>query len=259
MSPFQFNGKNKFIKILLLISAGLLIYSFQNPSFKDSQVKYKRVKTAYEKNWESLQKLLKEKGVDPKNFELMINSFKYEKQLEVWCRSSGTEKYTLIKTIPICASSGGLGPKRKEGDGQVPEGFYEVSWFNPMSDYHLGLKINYPNKSDLIKAKGRPGGDIMIHGNCVTIGCIPLEDDPIEELYVLCVETKNNKHNIPVNIYPFKMNEPKYEAWMSPEKIDAERLAFWKTLKDAYSVFTQKQMMPKVSVTKEGNYQIQNQ
>jgi murein L,D-transpeptidase YafK len=254
MKPFFRRYKAQVIKLCLLVSVGL-VFSFQSASFKDTQIKYKKVKTAYDKYWQSLQALLKEKGVDPKNFEVLINSYKLEKQLEVWCRSKGADKYVLLKTIPICASSGGLGPKRKEGDGQVPEGFYEVSWFNPMSDYHLGLKINYPNASDRIKAKGRPGGDIMIHGNCVTIGCIPLKDDPIEELYVLCVEAKNNKHDIAVNIYPFRMEDQKYNSLASSK--ETENNIFWASLKSAYDHFQANHNMPKININKQGDYLVQ--
>lgn len=246
----------KVIKPALLVSLLFLVFSFQTDSFKSTQTKYKRVKTAYDKKWEGLEKLLKEKGVDSKNFEVHLRGFKKEKQLEVWCRSNGTTPFTLIKTIPICAVSGGLGPKRKEGDGQIPEGFYEVSWFNPMSDYHLGLKINYPNVSDRVKAKGSPGGDIMIHGYCVTIGCIPLENEPIEELYVLCVESKNKQHTIAVSLFPFQMTSEKTEAMNKTYAAYKETVEFWADLKKGYDFFEQNKYLPKIKVAKDGRYEL---
>ena len=252
----KLNIRHKVIKMGLLVSM-IFGLSFQNNtdnSFKNSQIKYKNVKTAYAKKWDELQKLLKEKGIDQKNFEIHIRSFKYEKQLEVWSRNKGDIKYVLLKTIAICASSGNLGPKRKEGDLQVPEGFYEVAWFNPMSDYHLGLKINYPNKSDLILAQGKPGGDIMIHGNCVTIGCIPLQDDPIEELYVLCVESKNKKNAIGVSIYPCKLNKQNFESLNKQYSNDKEKIKFWTNLKSVYQFFEDNKNMPKITVAKSGDY-----
>ena len=260
MQLLKLNIQNKVIKISLLVSL-LFSFSFQNNpdnTFKNSQIKYKNVKTAYSTKWDDLQKLLKEKGIDQKNFEVHIRSFKYEKQLEVWCRNKGENKYILVKTIAICASSGNLGPKRKEGDLQVPEGFYEVAWFNPMSDYHLGLKINYPNKSDLIKANGRPGGDIMIHGNCVTIGCIPLQNDPIEELYVLCVESKNRKNTIGVSIYPCRLNKQNFESLNKQYANDQEKIKFWAGLKSAYQFFEDNKYMPKITVAKNGDYTVEN-
>lgn len=249
---------SKVIKSLLLVTAFLgLSFQTGDKDFKASQTKYKRVKTAYEKKWDGLKKALADKGVNSSNFETHIRCFKYEKQLEVWCRSKGAQKFELIKTIAICASSGNLGPKRRQGDGQVPEGFYEVSWFNPMSDYHLGLKINYPNASDRKKAKAKdPGGDIMIHGNCVTIGCIPLEDEPIEELFVLCVESKNNKNDIGVSIYPFQMNEKNWNS-VKQNTQDQELITFWNQLRTAYTYFENNHAMPPVKVNKEGDYEIQ--
>jgi murein L,D-transpeptidase YafK len=246
--------KNKVIKSVLLVTALVLVsFKFQpSDGFKQSQIKYKRVKTAYDNKWTSLQQLLKDKGIATDNFELHLRGFKQENLLEIWARSKGVAKYTLIKTIPICATSGELGPKRKEGDGQVPEGFYEVSWFNPMSDYHLGLKINYPNASDKKKAKGRPGGDIMIHGSCVTIGCIPLQNEPIEELYVLCVESKNTGHQIGVSIYPFKMTDQNFEK--SSLQADKEKLDFWKELRPVYKYFEESRNMPKIAVNNKGDY-----
>jgi len=259
MSSYKKHIYGKVIKSILLVIA-VLAMAFtvqQDNSFKSTQTKYKRVKTAYEKKWPGLEKLLKEKGVDTKNFQIHIRVFKQEKQLEVWARSKGSGKYTLIKTIAICASSGELGPKRRQGDGQVPEGFYEVSWFNPMSDYHLGLKINYPNAADRKKASAKdPGGDIMIHGNCVTIGCIPLQDEPIEEVFVLCVESKNNKHDIGVSIYPFKINKLNFDEVKSKET-DKEKLKFWESLKTVFKYFEDNAEMPKIKITKEGEYEVQ--
>jgi len=255
---FIFRGI-KVIKLFLLVSFTLLVSFRPKPaSFKETQIKYGRVKTAYTKKWENLKTELKTKGITSQNFEIHLRNFKYEKQLELWARNKGDQKYTLIKTFKICASSGDLGPKRREGDGQVPEGFYEISWFNPMSDYHLGLKVNYPNQSDRIKAKGsRPGGDIMIHGNCVTIGCIPIENEPIEELYILCVESKNNNNPITLSMYPCRFNDANWAALNKTG--DKEKIKFWTTLKSAYEFFEEQKYMPKTKVNKEGDYEIANQ
>lgn len=245
----------KVIKLILLVSF-TCIFSFKPESFKSTQMKYPRVKTAYSSKWEGLQKELKDKGINPAGFAAHLRNFKYEKQLELWARNIGEKEYKLIKTYKICASSGDLGPKRKEGDGQVPEGFYEVSWFNPMSDYHLGLKVNYPNQSDKIKAKGnRPGGDIMIHGNCVTIGCIPIENNPIEELYIACVESRNNNNKITIEMYPFRFNS---ETWnILAKNENKELITFWETLRAAYNYFEKNKTLPKTKITKEGDYQIE--
>src|SRR5712691_1661125 len=86
------------------------------------------------------------------------------------------------------------------GDGQVPEGFYEVSALNPWSRFLLSLKVSYPNALD--RGFGRTGGDIFIHGSCVTTGCIPIEDGPIQELYVIVADARARGARIEVHIFP---------------------------------------------------------
>lgn len=254
MTTPLFDCRKKVFKLALLVSLGIFL-SYKPAGFKESQTKYPRVKNAYAKKWSALQSELKSKGINSADFEIHLRNFKQEKQLEVWARNKGDQKFVLLKTYEICASSGVLGPKRREGDLQVPEGFYDISWFNPMSDYHLGLKVGYPNQSDRIKAKGsRPGGDIMIHGNCVTIGCIPIENEPIEELYVLCVESKNHNNPITVGMYPCRFTD---NNWTALQKSgDQEKIKFWENLKKAYVFFETNHRMPKIKITKEGDYEI---
>src|SRR5687767_11612592 len=197
---------HKIINTCLLVCMSVF-FSFQASSFKTVQLKNSRVKAAYEKKWASLQALLSVKNIHKDRFDLYLRAFKHEGLLEIWAKNKEEKKYTFLKSFPICAASGTLGPKRKQGDGQVPEGFYEISAFQPNSNYHLALKVGYPNKSDRLKTNASdPGGDIMIHGHCVTIGCIPIQDGPIEELYVLCVEAKNRNSLIHADIYPFKFD-----------------------------------------------------
>lgn len=161
-----------------------------------------------DKNWVKLQANLEAKKNDKDNFDLYFRIFKLEKEFEIWVKNKNDLKYTLLKTIAICAPSGNLGPKRKQDDYPVPEGFYEIATFNPNSSYRLAMKINYPNKSDQLKKTGADaGGDIMIHVNCVTIGCIPLENEPVEEVYVLATEAKNKKNAINIAIFPCRFNE----------------------------------------------------
>ena len=139
---------------------------------------------------------------------LYIRSFKYDRQLEVWVADSIDSKYKLFKTYKVCMQSGTMGPKRMEGDYQVPEGFYYINEFNPNSNYHLSLGLNYPNVSDRILSDStRPGSAIYIHGNCVSVGCIPIDDVPIEELYIISTAVKNQGQEfIPVHIFPVKYN-----------------------------------------------------
>jgi len=119
--------------------------------------------------------------------KLTLIGLKYEKVLEVWGEERG--KKELIVTYPFTAFSGMLGPKFKEGDRQIPEGIYGISHLNANSKFHLAQRLNYPNNFDKKMAKkehrDKLGGDIMIHGSNRSIGCIPIGDDNIEELYFL--------------------------------------------------------------------------
>lgn len=248
--------KNIFFKSFLLVTvfAGFSFISKNALNdFKTNQIKNKRVKLAYDLKWEDLKKQMEQKKINPQKFSLYLRVFKLEKELEIWITNTEDQKYILLKTIPICASSGDLGPKRKEGDGQVPEGFYEINAFNPNSNYNLALKVSYPNASDKIKGvSNRLGGDIMIHGECVTIGCIPLQNDPIRDVYVLAVEVKNRSGKIPVHIFPCKLNQPNLD--LLSKNYSNEKLLFWQNLKPGYQYFEVNKQLPKISVTKNGDY-----
>ena len=217
-------------------------------------MKNERVKASYSDTWMSLRTELTMQGINKDNFEMYIRIFKEEQTVEVWLKSEHQTKYTLFKTFAICTPSGTLGPKRHEGDMQVPEGFYEISVFNPNSNYYLSLGIDYPNKSDKIIGKTNLGGDIMIHGNCVTIGCIPITDDKIKQLYILAVEAKNGgQKTIPVHIFPSKLDAEGIKNLETNFK-DASLISFWKNLKTGYDYFENKKLLPVVSVDKEGKY-----
>src|SRR6185312_9459157 len=131
------------------------------------------------------------KGLSYPAKDIFLRIFKGQNEMELWARDNDTSEYRKVKTYRICALSGILGPKRTEGDRQVPEGYYFIEDFNPKSDFHLSLLLNYPNYSDMmIGDKKKPGGDIYIHGGCVTVGCMPMTDEGIQELYVICLNAK---------------------------------------------------------------------
>jgi len=138
---------------------------------------------------------------------------KEERELQLY--AAGTNgQYSLIRSYPILAASGEAGPKLREGDLQVPEGFYRIELLNPNSRYHLSLRVNYPNAFDRAQAKseGRTylGGDIMIHGNAVSIGCLAIGDPAAEELFVLAART--GLQNINVLLCPVDFREKKQVA-----------------------------------------------
>lgn len=205
-------------------------------NFKATQIKFERVEKAYSEKWETLQKFVRAAGFG-NDFSMLINTYKAEGKLEVWLKGKSDKQYKLFRTYDFCEHSGTLGPKVIEGDKQTPEGFYYINVFNPMSTYHLSLGVNYPNSIDLARTGNdrKPGGDIYIHGNCVTVGCIPLTDEKIKEVYVLAVEAKNNgQEKIPVNIYPFKITDTNMKKYALQFPTQA---AFWKTLQPGYLAF----------------------
>lgn len=122
---------------------------------------------------------------------LRLLGLKEEKTLEVWIPAG--ERWVRLKSYPVLAASGGPGPKLREGDGQVPEGIYRLTAFNPNSSYHLSIRVDYPSAEDRVGAarEGRTalGGDIFIHGKAVSIGCLAIGDPAIEELYLLLADT----------------------------------------------------------------------
>jgi hypothetical protein len=134
--------------------------------------------------------------------EVTLVALKQEKKLELWARDSG--KFRFIRNYNIQAISGVAGPKLRQGDKQVPEGVYSIAGLNPNSHYHLSMKINYPNDFDLFHAlqEGRtaPGSDIFIHGKAVSIGCLAMGDETIDELFVLTAQV--GAENVKVVIAP---------------------------------------------------------
>ena len=124
---------------------------------------------------------------------LMFIGLKEEKCFQVYARS-GTNNFTFVRSYPIQAGSGVAGPKLRQGDKQVPEGIYAIELLNPNSSYHLSMRIGYPNAFDRGQAakEGRTnlGGDIMIHGKALSVGCLAMGDEAAEELFVLAADTK---------------------------------------------------------------------
>lgn len=225
-------------------------------TFKTGQKKHERVQQAYLEKEKDLQALFREKGFSYENFSLLFVAFKYEKELQVYIREKSGKIHELLKTYDFCVLSGTLGPKRKEGDGQVPEGLYEISKFNPLSNFHLSLKVNYPNASDrVLSDPTRPGGEIFIHGNCVSTGCIPITDELIKELYVLSVEAWDQHPQIPVYIFPFKMTDENLK-WFKQMDWGPDVENLWTDLKPVYDEFMQKKDIIRFQTDKKGRYHL---
>ncbi|MFN3701179.1 MAG: L,D-transpeptidase family protein [Alphaproteobacteria bacterium] len=172
-----------------------------------------------------------------------IRIFKEERELEVWLKLKNSQQYALFRTYPICTYSGALGPKLQEGDKQAPEGFYKVGaeQLNPWSQYHLSFNLGFPNNFD--RALGRTGSLLMVHGGCESIGCYAMTDSYMEDIYLLTEASIANGHDVPVHIFPFRMEIDN----MLPHR-ESEWLEFWINLKQGYDLFERYRIPPRVGV-----------
>lgn len=220
--------------------------------FLKKQLSFPRVRETQLLHEDSLRALLYESGLSYPTEKLYLRAFKLEQMLEVW--GADDDSFHLIKTHAFTSSSGNPGPKQREGDRQIPEGFYHITHFNPESRYHLSLRLNYPNRADAARNKKEthPGGDIYIHGGVETVGCIPIGDDNIAELYWLCVQSYTINPCIPVHIFPCVM-EAKTLSGMyrqHPEYID-----FWNSMEPMYHYFQKHKTLTDLMGCDEfGNY-----
>ena len=206
---------------------------------------------------DSLRKQFEDKKLLWPPQQIYVRSFKYDRQLEVWVKEDVDSVFKLFKSYRVCMQSGTMGPKRMEGDYQVPEGFYYINEFNPNSNYHLALGLNYPNASDKVLSDfSRPGNSIYIHGSCVSTGCIAISDFPIEELYVIASQVKElGQDFIPVHVFPVKYNVKKSFEYLATTTKDNQQLqSFAVTLKNAFDYFEAKKQLPVFLVNKKGQY-----
>lgn len=159
----------------------------------------------------------------------------------------GDGTYRAFRTWPICSYSGGLGPKKREGDGKSPEGFYTVQpgAMNPSSHYHLSFNLGFPNAYD--RAQGYTGSYLMVHGACVSIGCYAMTDAGIEEIWTLMsLAFEGGQTEIPVHIFPFEMTEAAMQIASGHEPY-----AFWQELQPVWTAFQADKRLPQVRVRGE--------
>lgn len=162
---------------------------------------------------------------------LFIRIFKVEALLEIWVEKEGS--YYHLKDYAICAFSGGLGPKQKEGDRQAVEGFYRVKkeQLNPHSKFHLSFNLGYPNAYD--RAHHRTGSYLMVHGSCRSVGCYAMTDEKIEEIYALVESALNaGQQAIEVHAFPFHLTAENMAYYSENRWFD-----FWMNLKEGYDYF----------------------
>ena len=218
-----------------------------------------RVERARKDKHTKIERMFREAGVGYPPEWVFIRVFKLEMELELWALGRNQQEFKPIKTYPICYVPGKLGPKRREGDNQVPEGIYRVDRFNPQSKFHLSLGLDYPNRADRILGHpSHPGGDIFVHGECVSIGCIPIQNHPIEELYLISLDSKLKSSRAPaVHIFPCRMDRCRCQEQLKSFAGENDDLSeFWQDLEKIYDHFQKEQKLPEVEVDAGGRYVI---
>jgi murein L,D-transpeptidase YafK len=178
-----------------------------------------------------------------RNAPIMIRILKEEGKLEVW-KARRDNRFEVIASYDICAWSGKLGPKVKEGDRQAPEGFYNLSpgHMNPYSNYYLSINTGFPNRYD--QANGRNGTNLMIHGACSSSGCYSMTDAQMLEIYAFARDAfKGGQKTIQLQALPFRMT-----AENMARHHKSENYEFWKMLKVGYDHFEVTKRPPEVNV-----------
>jgi murein L,D-transpeptidase YafK len=186
--------------------------------------------------------LISEKNME-KESPILLRIFKEESELEVWKQTRGGQ-YALLKTYPICKWSGDLGPKKREGDRQAPEGFYTITpgLMNPNSNYYLAFNTGFPNAYD--RSHGYTGSELMVHGDCSSRGCYAMTDEQIQEIYALARESFfGGQSAFQFEAFPFRMT-----ALNMAKHRNNPNFAFWKMLKEGYDNFEATRQEPKVAV-----------
>jgi murein L,D-transpeptidase YafK len=193
--------------------------------------------------------LFADAGVSFPPSDVLFRVFKQEKELEVWANGKRDEPMKRIATYEVCAMSGGPGPKRAEGDLQVPEGFYRIKYFWPDSSFYLSANVGYPNVSDRILGGPKPGSEIMIHGGCASIGCVAMSDERIQELWVMGTGALHAGRPVHVHMFPARDFAPLLE-----DASHAPHHAFWRNLREGLDAFESGRRIPAVTVDTRGRY-----
>jgi murein L,D-transpeptidase YafK len=242
-----------------VIDASANLPSIASP-FVREQLKHTRVREARMASESNIEEMFEARGISFPAAEMYLRVFKWERKMELWVRPDNKQKFELLKTYDICALAGMVGPKRRKGDLQVPEGFYNVDLFNPVSSYHLSMRIDYPNRRDrAANVEKLPlGGDIYIHGGCKSAGCLAITNEGIQELYWISVMTRaNGQEQIPVHIFPARFDDGSVEKRINRAfGHEPETLEFWQSLKPAFEYFQKHKRVPEVTVDDRAQYRL---
>lgn len=173
-----------------------------------------------------------------------IRIFKQSRELEVWLWRKTDSRWLLFRTYPICNYSGNLGPKLQEGDRQSPEGLYRVGLdqLHPTSRFHLAFNLGFPNEFD--RTNGRTGSYLMVHGDCLSVGCYAMTDRGIEQIFALVEAALNQgQEAFQVQAFPARLDS----AWLASQQ-RSSWIGFWRNLKSCYDIFEDTKRPPTVRV-----------
>lgn len=231
------------VRYFIFVLIGFLGHSVTGVTLPSSP----RAEKSIEQVRPSLTKTLHERGLQY-GAPVFIRVFKDPGLLELWVESA-SKKFELFKTYDICSFSGELGPKVRQGDNQAPEGFYYVNpdRLNPWSRFHLSFNLGYPNTYD--RYHGRTGDYLMIHGDCVSIGCYAMTNTYMNEIYALTAAAlEQGQPFVRVHIFPFMLEQERLQTYASHEWY-----GFWLNLKEGYEYFNLNNVPPNVEVS-NGRY-----
>lgn len=217
-----------------------------------------RERTAYRDCYDSLKTHLQNRGIQMDSIELYLRAFKASEELQIWVKNCTDSTFQYLKSYKFCTSSGTLGPKRKKGDKQIPEGFYYIKDFDAESPYYLSLFTNYPNPADATLGDPEdPGSDIQIHGDCISTGCIAITNHFIKELYVLCHKAKQNGQDyIEIHIFPFDFLAMDLDSYIEQHPESKSFYDLWITMEKAVCNFEENKTLPDYRIERSGNYVI---
>ena len=187
----------------------LVIYAYFMSNIKEQKTVSQVLDDLTEKIEPIYQGFLSKSNTTNPPDSIILLAFKEEKTLEMWFSSDSI--LTKVATYPILGASGTVGPKLKEGDKQVPEGFYQIEALNPNSLFYLSLRLNYPNLFDLkmanIEGRENPGSDIYIHGKTSSVGCLAMGDEVIEEIFYTITKTGKEKVKVVIAPHDFRIRK----------------------------------------------------
>lgn len=170
----------------------------------------------------------------PRSVALLV--FKKEKEVQVYAAGGdGVPRYIFTQAQEDIGS--GLGPKLRQGDEKIPEGFYGIDYLNPNSAYHVSLHVTYPNAWDRARAtedgRKRLGGSIMFHGHALSAGCVVLSNQDAEDLFTLAQDT--GLKNIKVIISPVDFRNS--SLWSLPKGAPAWTRELYTQIKTALKAY----------------------